>query len=258
MATASSTSDYKRARHRLVLQALTALDREFLGRAKCYFGGGTRIAMDLGEFRESADIDLLCADRDGYRALRSTVSDKSLGAIVRGKLPLAREVIADRYGIRTFVQVGGEKIKFEIVSEGRIEIAGGIDAQFPVPALSRTSCFAEKFLANADRWNDDSFLGRDIVDLAFMILGWSAADAQAGFEQARQSYGKVVNGALKKAVSSMSERRDHMRRCSAGLLVDDARNLARGLRKLSVFPPKPRAKPVGSRLRRRDRPEPDR
>jgi hypothetical protein len=235
-------SEFKRARHKLVLQALTALDREFLDRAKCYFGGGTRIAMALGEFRESADIDLLCADRGGYRALRSTVSDKSLGAIVCGKLPLAREVIADRYGIRTFVQVGGEKIKFEIVSEGRIDIAGGAEPAFPVPALATISCFAEKFLANADRWNDASFLGRDIIDLAFMILGWSAADAQAGFEQAREAYGKAVNEALKRAVRSMSEHKDHLRRCTAGLRVDDARKLARGLHKLSTFPPRPRAK----------------
>ncbi len=242
MAMASSTSEFKRARHKLVMQALAALDGRFLAGAKCYFGGGTRVAMALGEYRESADIDLLCADREGYRALRSTVTDKSLGAIMRGKMPLAREVIADRYGIRTFVQVGGEKIKFEIVSEGRIEIAGGIEADFPVPVLTPVSCFAEKFLANADRWNDESFLGRDVIDLAFMILAWSPADAEAGFEQARDAYGKVVKDALKKAVRAMSERKDHMKRCVAGLRVDDARNLARGLHKLSAFPPKPRAR----------------
>ena len=88
-------SEFKRPRHALVTQALETLDREFLSAAKCYFGGGTRIAMALGEYRESADIDFLCADRDGYRALRSTVTAKSLGAIMRGKIPLAREVIAD-------------------------------------------------------------------------------------------------------------------------------------------------------------------
>ena len=197
-------SELKRARHQLVMQALTALDHRFLAAAKCYFGGGTRIAMALGEYRESADIDLLCADRDGYRALRSTVTDKSLGAIMRAKLPLAREVIADRYGIRTFVQVGADKIKFEIVSEGRIGIAGGIEAAFPVPVLAPVSCFAEKFLANADRWNDESFLGRDVIDLAFMISAWSTADAEAGFLQASEAYGKVVNDALKKAVHGMS------------------------------------------------------
>ena len=235
---AYSMSEWKRPRHRLVMQALAALDRGFLGKAKCYFGGGTRIAMALGEFRESADIELLCADRDGYRALRSTVTDKSLGAIVRGKLPLAREVIADRYGIRTFLQLGAEKIKFEIVSEGRIEIAGSVEPAFPVPVLAPVSCFAEKFLANADRWNDESFLGRDVIDLAFMILAWSPVEAEAGFEQARDAYGKTVNEALKKVVRGMSERKDTMKRCVAGLRVDDARTLARGLRKLSAFPPR--------------------
>ena len=239
---ASSMSEFKRPRHRLVMQALAALDRGFLGKAKCYFSGGTRIAMALGEFRESADIDLLCADREGYRALRSTVTDKSLGAIVGGKLPLAREVIVDRYGIRSFVQVGGEKIKFEIVSEARIEIAGGVEPAFPVPVLAPVSCFAEKFLANADRWNDEAFLGRDVIDLAFMILAWSPAEAEAGFEQARDAYGKVVSVALKRAVRTMSERKDTMRRCVAGLMVDDVRSLARGLRKLAAFPPKSRAR----------------
>ena len=229
-------SEFKRPRHALVMQALETLDREFLGAAKCYFGGGTRIAMALGEYRESADIDFLCADRDGYRALRSTVTAKSLGAIMRGKIPLAREVIADRYGIRTFLQVGGEKIKFEIVSEGRIEIAGGVDPDFAVAVLAPHSCFAEKFLANSDRWNDETFLGRDVIDLAFMILAWSPADAEAGLEQARDAYGKSVNDALKKAVQSMSERKDYARRCAARLGVDDTRSLARGLHRLSAFP----------------------
>lgn len=224
------------------MQALRALDRGFLAGAKCYFGGGTRIALALGEYRESADIDLLCADREGYRALRSTVTDKSLGAIVRGKLPLAREVIADRYGIRTFVQVGAEKIKFEIVSEGRIEIAGGIEQEFPIAVLTPASCFAEKFLANADRWNDESFLGRDVIDLAFMILAWSPADAKAGFVQAREAYGKAASDALTKAVRAMSERKDYMKHCAAGLGIEDMRSLAQGLLKLSAFPLKPRAR----------------
>lgn len=224
------------------MQALAALDADFLVRAKCYFGGGTRIAMALGEYRESADIDLLCADRDGYRALRSTVNDKSLGRIMRGRIQLAREVIADRYGIRTFVQMGDEKIKFEIVSEGRIAIAGGMAPGCPIPVLTPVSCFAEKFLANADRWNDEYFLGRDVIDLAFMATAWDLDDAAAGLERARDAYGKVVDDALKKAVQAMSERKDYMTRCAAGLGIEDTRTLARGLRTLSGFPPKARAR----------------
>jgi hypothetical protein len=215
------------------MQILAALDADFLARAKCYFGGGTRIALALAEYRESADIDLLCADRDGYRELRATITGTSLGRIAHSPLTLAREVVADRYGIRTFVQVEGEKIKFEVVSEGRIDIAGGVERGCPVPVLAHRSCFAEKFLANADRWNDESFLGRDVIDLAFMAAAWDAADAAAGLAQARDAYGKVVDSALKRAVQAMSERKDYLKRCTTGLGVGDTRTLARGLRALS-------------------------
>ena len=95
-------SEFTRPRHRLVARVLAQLDAGFLASAKSYFGGGTRISMALGEFRDSADIDILCASRDGYRELRSTVSARSLGRIAGSPIPLAREVIADRYGIRTF------------------------------------------------------------------------------------------------------------------------------------------------------------
>jgi hypothetical protein len=217
------------------MQILAALDADFLARAKCYFGGGTRIALALAEYRESADIDLLCADREGYRDLRSTVTGKSLGRIARGELALAREVVADRYGIRTFVQVEQEKIKFEIVGEGRITITGDVEPGCPIPVLTHLSCFAEKFLANADRWNDESFLGRDVIDLAFMAATWDPADAAAGLAQARDAYGKVVEDALKKAVQEMSERKDYLKRCTAGLGVEDTRTLARGLRALSAI-----------------------
>ncbi len=230
-----SMSEFKRPRHRLVMQTLAVLDADFLARAKCYFGGGTRIALALAEYRESADIDLLCADRAGYRTLRSTITGKSLGRIARGPLALAREVVADRYGIRTFVQVEGEKIKFEIVGEGRIEIDGGMEHGCPVPVLTHASCFAEKYLANADRWNDESFLGRDVIDLAFMAAAWDPADAAAGLAQAREAYGKVVDDALKKAVQAMSERKDYLKRCTSGLGVEDTRTLARGLRALCGF-----------------------
>ncbi|MGH8649638.1 MAG: nucleotidyl transferase AbiEii/AbiGii toxin family protein, partial [Burkholderiales bacterium] len=71
-----------------MLAALGALDAEFLARNECYFGGGTRIVLSLGEYRESADVDFLCASRAGYRALRSTVSETSLGRIAKPRLKL--------------------------------------------------------------------------------------------------------------------------------------------------------------------------
>src|SRR5690348_5898270 len=90
---------YSRARHIAVDKVLSTLNSEFLDRSKCFFGGGTRVVLDLKEYRESADVDFLCSDRDGYRALRSTITNVSLGEIAARPLTLVREVKADQYGI---------------------------------------------------------------------------------------------------------------------------------------------------------------
>lgn len=223
-----------RPRHRTVLAALGALDAEFLARSECYFGGGTRIVLSLGEYRESADVDFLCASREGYRALRSTVSETSLGRIATPRLKLAREVVADRYGIRTFLEVDGERLKLEIILEGRIELAGGVDNGLPVPVLAAASCCAEKFLANADRWNDESVLGRDVIDLAFMAARWGMEPLRAGLATATAAYGKVVAGDAKRAATKMLERAEWRRRCVAALGITDTRTLLGGLRTVAA------------------------
>src|SRR5258706_10348842 len=110
-------SEFRRARHRTVARLLTALDTEFIAARYCYFGGGTRIALELDEFRESQDIDFLCTEIAGYRALRAGIGERSLGRIAP-KLPagvsLLRDVRADQFGIRTMVAVEGEAVKLEI------------------------------------------------------------------------------------------------------------------------------------------------
>ena len=80
------------------------------------FGGGTRIAMELDEYRESVDIDLFCPSTASYRAVRETVTDHSLGRLMRTPLTLSREVRADRYGVRTAIQEEGVSIKLEIIA----------------------------------------------------------------------------------------------------------------------------------------------
>ena len=224
----------KRARHRMVLNALRVLDAAFLARCECYFGGGTRIVLALGEYRESADIDFLCASLAGYRTLRSTVTDTSLGRIAKSRLKLAREVIADRYGIRTFLDVNGEKLKLEIILEGRIGLSGGAADELPVSALDPASCCAEKFLANADRRNDESTLGRDAIDLAFMAARWERGALRAGFAVATDAYGKVVASAARRAATRLVEQPAWRRRCVAVLSINDTRTMLTGLRMLAA------------------------
>jgi len=52
---------YKRANHRRIFSVLSQMAPDFLRAAACCFGGGTCLALVLDEYRESVDIDFLCA-----------------------------------------------------------------------------------------------------------------------------------------------------------------------------------------------------
>lgn len=227
-----SEARYTRPRHRLVATALAALNAGFLRDARCYFGGGTRIVLELDEYRESADLDFLCASREGYRMLRGAVSDRSLGAILARPLALAREVRADRYGIRTFLHVGEAPLKLELIQEARIDLTGAPVAGIGVACLDRRACFAEKFLANADRWGDESVASRDLIDLAFMMARWRASDARAGLEIAAAPYGAVVIESLDRALDKLRRSAVYVRQCVRTLSVNDEPTLKAGLARL--------------------------
>jgi hypothetical protein len=225
---------FTRDRHRSVATALGLLDAEFLGAAACCFAGGTRVVLELGEYRESEDMDFLCADRDGYRALRMEVSQWSLGRITKAPVRLLREVRSDRYGIRTMLDLDGQPMKFEIVFEGRIplglEHVGGTD----VPCLDRPSCIAEKFLANADRGGDDAYWGRDVIDLAFMIDAWGIEIAKHGLEVARGAYGDVVVRAAGEAAGRLQGDAKWQQKCLERLSMKPSGRLTAGLRALAM------------------------
>ena len=219
---------FKRPHHQLVNQVLSALNADFLSESKCYFGGGTRIVMELDEYRESLDIDLLCSDIQGYRSIRSIISERSLGSLLAIPLPLAREVRADRYGIRTFFEIDGAKIKFEIVSEGRINLTAKKIDSIPILSLDRVSCFAEKLLANADRWSDKSVMSRDIIDIAFMVSHWGDIPQEA-FALAESAYGNIIRKNLINAVSLLKADDIYRRRCIEAMDIDDKERLQAGL-----------------------------
>ena len=225
---------FSRPRHAAVARILASLNAPFLQSARCFFGGGTRVALALDEYRESADIDFLCSDRGGYRDLRSAISGSSLGRIAHAPIRLTREVVADRYGIRTFVESGGDRIKFEIVNEGRIDLSGSVDKRLGVPCLDTVSCFAEKFLANCDRWTDESVLSRDIVDLAYMIEGWGPESFLNGALVAHAAYGDSVEKSARAAARRLLERKGSYRKCVDGLGVTRISTLTAGLRKIAA------------------------
>ena len=136
---------------------------------KCWFGGGTAIVLRLGEYRRSLDVDFLCSDTDGYRELRNALVGKGPRAIFPDDVKSVRDVRADQYGIRMFLEHRGQPIKFEIVRESRITVEGEADPVLRVPTLLVRDMFAEKLLANADRCMDRSTAYRDAIDLGRLV-----------------------------------------------------------------------------------------
>ena len=220
-----------RPHHQPVMSLLNSLSVELLESTACYFGVGTRIVLELGEYRESLDVDFLCANQDGYRELRNQVSTNSLGDLFVHQPTLLHEVRADMYGIRTFLEVDAQPVKFEIIREARIPLEGINNTDLVVPSLDHSTCVAEKFLANTDRGLDISTRSRDLIDLAFMAGSWTDAEIASGLKLAEAAYGASV---LKLLASTTELFKDDFRKqCLTELEVRNKRTLETGLVKLA-------------------------
>jgi hypothetical protein len=211
---------FRRPHHRKVAHVLQAMDAELLRRAKCYFGGGTAIAMLLDEYRESVDIDFLCADQEGYRMLRGSVFKRGLEELFVTKVEALRDVRADRDGIRAVLAVEGIPIKFKVVREARIGLDGTDVPKIPVPCLTRVDLFAEKLLANADRFGDRSAMSRDVIDLMMMESSWGPIPDRV-WEKACSAYGDSVSGALGKARALLRSDPRYFDACLSKLGIDE-------------------------------------
>lgn len=186
---------FEREHHRRIASVLEALDANALATHRCYFGGGTAIALKYGEYRDSVDIGFMVSDKDGYRALRLLATGPpGIQALARPGAVLAhsREVRADQYGIRTAVTAFDVAIKLAIVLEARItfDTPGPDDVLCGITALSPLDMVAGKLLANSDRWADGAVFQRDVIDLAMMAPSKKLlADAMA---KATGAYGDSI------------------------------------------------------------------
>ena len=216
---------FRREHHQRIELVLDALNADFLSAHKCYFGGGTAIALTCGEFRESLDIDFLVSDSEGYRELRAGVKTDGPSVLFRTvkHLGLPNTFVADQYGIRGWVEVVGTRIKCEIVSEGRIELEspGQHNERVPVEMLSVTDLVAEKLLANSDRYLDTATFSRDLIDLAFMEV--PDLRSSPGFAKALGAYGPTLvrdfDSALEKFLGDLA----WIDRCALALGIEAPR-----------------------------------
>lgn len=211
---------FERPHHQRIAKLLKAFEPVLLQRANCYFAGGTAISLALGEYRESVDVDFLCADIAGYRVLRSALAGGTFGSLVTVPLAYTREVRTSRDKVSAFVEVDDVPIKVEFVLEGRIAVGGAFSPMLGVPVLSHEDLYAEKLLANADRGMDRSVRSRDLIDLGAMIMHWGPIP-DAAWEKAIAAYGESVRESYEKARVLIRDER-YFRSCIDAMSMDPA------------------------------------
>lgn len=211
---------FSRAHHIRIAHALEALDAELLANSRCYFGGGTAIALRYGEYRESRDIDLLVSDGSGYATLREQVRRPD-GFKALTNLPTLRPVATDQYGIRTVLDIDGEPIKFEIIREARIDLQEPDpgDSICGILTLTPLDMASTKLLANSDRWADQSTCSRDIIDLAMMEPGQELLNQ--AIAKAEYAYRSAVVNDLVRAIDYLRDNPHRLDTCMRELQMHD-------------------------------------
>ena len=225
---------FRREAYRAVLDVLERMDAALLDGARCWFAGGSRLAMDLGECRESLDLDFLCADPSGYADLRLAVRAGGPGALFCGDAPaFPREPRIDQYGIRFVASVASGALRVEIVREGRVAFGPPARPSWsPVACLSTVDRVTEKLLANSDRGADPDTLGRDAIDLAVLRASAGAIPADA-WARAEAAYKTAPRADLERSVAQLLGDEPFRERCFSGLRVEDPDRVTACLRDLA-------------------------
>jgi hypothetical protein len=216
----SEFMDFEIDHHKLIYQVLESLNCEFLSECRAYFGGGTLISLDLGEYRTSNDIDFICALGADYRQLRNAISERNPRILLKENSQLEIERFrADQYGIRMAIIVDGIPIKTEIIAEARFELDAPRQPSWsPVECLSLSDCFTSKLLANADRYADSSVHSRDLIDLAFLRNQQSIP--ASSLDKAEAAYRVVAP--LKAALTKFQANADLRFNCYDNLTIPEA------------------------------------
>jgi len=219
---------FKRDFHRKIHTVLSHIDAQFLASCRAYFGGGTLVSLRHGEYRLSQDIDFMCPIGLGYRQLRQAIIARGYSAIFSSfdRISLPREIQANQYGIRFPVIIDGSQIKLEIVVEGYIQFGSPeYPSWSPVACLNNTDSFAEKLLANADRWADRRKDSRDIIDLSMQRLA-NPIPSEA-IAKAENAY--PVIQPLTKAIQNFQQKPEYRAECFNRLAVKEPSRIIDGL-----------------------------
>ena len=116
------------------------------------------------------------------------------------------------------LKIDGAIIKFEIIREDRIALSGETNQHVLVDFLCKEDLFAEKLLANADRFNDAAVASKKLLDIAMMINSWGAIPVLA-WDKVKKAYGESAVKAFHKGITLL-ENTDYLEKCLTKLQFD--------------------------------------
>ena len=221
--------------HQKIHLILDSLNPSLFWEVGAFFGGGTLITLLHDEYRRSKDVDFLCPVGPGYRRLREFVGEHNCKPAMffqkTESLEFPRDLIANQYGIRFLVVADQEPIKFEIVAEARIGLDPPDSFKWTqLPCLSKVDRYAEKLLANADRWNDESIESRDLIDLA--VLRLSSEIPRFAIEKAESAY--PVMNPLIHALQKFQGSKAYQDKCFTALQIENPEQVREGMKLLAA------------------------
>ena len=173
---------FKHDHHNKIADILRSLDSDFFWANRSYFGGGTRLSLEHGEYRVSYDIDFL-VDGNSYGDFRRAVGGEHIDPLFLQPATPDAYVHLNRDKMLFSIN----EVKFEVVHENRISLNEPVAMEgFELPCLAPIDQIATKLLANADRWNDQGALSRDLLDLCVLIQVLNSAWGD-GFTKAQEA-----------------------------------------------------------------------
>ncbi|TMS80556.1 nucleotidyl transferase AbiEii/AbiGii toxin family protein [Pseudoalteromonas sp. S554] len=219
--------NFKRQHHIKIQKLLNCFNSEYLEKNNILFGGGTRISLELNEFRESIDVDFLCPSLESYKAVRSQVTNVGFGDLLKTKLNLVKEIRINRDAVRAVVLIEDTPIKLELVNINGYNLKPDTNKPFGVPMVNRDGCFLTKALAHSDRqYSPDN---KDMFDILMMSKVWGKP-ADSVWENCERIYGKAPKQDLIKQLKSLNHDSGKLLKVAdsgANLSID--RNLIRDL-----------------------------
>ena len=165
------TSNIKHDHHKEIVKILSMLNSPFLDQEGIIFAGGTRIALELNEFRLSDDIDFFCINPEAFAVVREEIqSNGDMGKLGKGVLPLLREPRYTQLSIQMVIKTNKDPIKLEFIRSDDLSVTKSPIQTLPVPHTDRQTCYTNKLMALANRFNDEPY--KDFFDLLAMKHTW--------------------------------------------------------------------------------------